>query len=153
MLQAAARQLWRPPTAGILRWWQGFGAWRPHFGTLLDTKHIKKTQTADSGAKVTVIAIAGISEHHSPGYLAPSQGAKLIQGNIGFGLKCNLCRNSCLLAPMAVLNPILRHIEPVGHRQTGVSGGHGNRDGNLAVILFSLIHISEPTRRTPISYA
>ena len=94
MLQTAARQLWRPPTAGILRRRQGFRPRSPHLGALLNADHVGEVQAAYTPAKLAVITLARIGEYYSFGRIRLGQGAQLLQGDLGFGLEGNLLRNS-----------------------------------------------------------
>ncbi|EPC00627.1 hypothetical protein L861_06720 [Litchfieldella anticariensis FP35 = DSM 16096] len=83
------------------------------------------------------LAVGGIRQH-DPGLDAGVQRlANLLQGDVRFGGKGLVRRDTGAATKCRVVRPRFRQIEAPRHRQTGPLRGHRQTDGDLAVILLS----------------
>lgn len=108
----------------------------PTLGALLNPQHVGEVQAAHVLAKSAAVTVPGIGEYHSLGRISLGQGAQLLQGDLRFGLECDLFRNSIPSPAFAILDPFLGHIKPIDHRKAGMEGGYGNGHRTLTVVLF-----------------
>jgi hypothetical protein len=61
----------------------------------------------------------------------------LLEGDLGLGLESDLLGHPGLLAAGGIAGPVLRQIEPPGHRQARLMIGDRQRHRNLAIILLA----------------
>ena len=107
MLPVAPQQLgWSSATAAMLRW-QRSRPWRPHRGVGTDTRHIAQAKSSDFRSQPSVVAVAGIHQHHTLGQPRRLRRADLPKGDLGLGLKSNCFWHMGLVSPGPILGPVL----------------------------------------------
>jgi hypothetical protein len=87
VLAVAPQQLGRPSAAGSGQRRQGRCAWRPHCDVGADPGDIAQAQRRDLSAQISVVAVAGIHQHHALRQTRFIGRLNLLKGDLGFGLK------------------------------------------------------------------
>src|SRR6202021_948253 len=110
---------------------------RPHQGLRLNARHIALAKLGDAPAQLGIVAIAGVHQHHVAGKAGLARPADLIEGDLRLGLERDLLGHPRLAATYIVLDPRLRQVQPIGHRQARVVVGKRQRYRRLAVRLLA----------------
>ena len=137
MLVVAAKQLWWSSVARPFFRRQRPRVGRPHRGVWQDAGHIGQRQRADAGAQVRVAAISGIHQHHAARKPGSAGRFDLLKRDLWLGLEADLLGHARLAPTFVVCRPVLRQIETIHRRQTGVVIGKRQRHRDLTVILLA----------------
>src|SRR5215210_4479824 len=110
---------------------------RPNGGVRQDAGDVTEPACGHAGAQLRLAAIAGVHEDDPWRQAGFGSRTDLIERDLRLGLEGDLLRNTCLLAPCWIINPLLRQVEAKGDRQTGRAIGQQERHGPWAVVLFA----------------
>src|SRR5262249_24504080 len=86
-------------------------------------------------AQISVHPVAGVHQNRparEPGLARPTD---LCQRDLGLGFETDLVRNSYLAPTFAIARPLLRQIQPIGHRQARHVIGDRQRHRDLTIVL------------------
>ncbi|MET4279097.1 hypothetical protein ABIB68_007300 [Bradyrhizobium sp. F1.2.2] len=99
------------------------------------TGHIGQPQRADAGPQVCVAAISGIHQHHAASKPGSAGRFDLLKCDLLF--KADLLGHARFVPTFVICCPILRQIETIHRRQTGVVIGKRQGRRDFAVILLA----------------
>jgi len=100
----------------------------------LHANHIGQTAGRDAGAERAVGAITGVSQQDARSDACCEGGPDLSEGDLWFGPKCHVVRDTSLLAPGFVRSPIFRQIKLIGDRQACRMIGDRKRHRDLTIV-------------------
>src|SRR5262249_3391574 len=103
-------------------------------------------------AQISVDPVAGVHQHRPARYPGLARPTVLAQRDLGLGLETDLVRNSYLAPTFAIARPLLRQIQPIGHRQARIVIGDRQRHRDLTIVLLAklaTILSSHPDRMLP----
>src|SRR6516162_3545777 len=117
MPAVAAKARWRAASSapGFGRQW--FDAKGPDAERRLHANHIGQAAGRNGGAERAVGAITGVTQQDARSDACCEGGSDLSEGDLWFGPKCHVVRDTSLLAPGFVRSPIFRQIKLIGDRQ------------------------------------
>src|ERR1700676_4540914 len=116
---------------------QGRTLGRPHRSTRLNTDAILQSQLDEALAKVRVVAVPRIGQHHADGHARSLRLANLFERNLWLGRKLDLGRYARLLASLRIARPLLRQIQSPRNRHAALRRGERQAHRNLAVVLLT----------------
>src|SRR5665647_2287664 len=133
MLAIAAHQLRRSPATRPSFWRQRHRARRPDRGVRSRAGDVAQSQCRDIRTQISLGAIAGVHQDYAARKARLTRPAQLIERDLRLGLEADLFRHTRLAPTVAILSPVLRQIQPIGHRQ--------------ACMAVSYTHLTLPTNR------
>jgi hypothetical protein len=87
---------------------------------ILAVGDIAQRERADASAQVGVATITSVHQHHAARKASRASRLDLLQRDLGLGLEANILGHARLAPTFAVLGPVFRQIQTVGHRQARV---------------------------------
>jgi hypothetical protein len=100
----------------------------------LHADHIGQAAGRDAGTERAVRAIPSVSQQDTRSDACRQRGPDLSEGDLRFGPKCHVVRDTSLLAPGFVHSPIFRQIQLIGDRQAGRVVGDRKRHCDLTIV-------------------
>src|ERR1700687_5103545 len=113
-LVATPRIVQRPASA---LW--SFAGW-PYQDFRLNADDIAHPQRRHAGTQPRVTAIGGVHQCDVAWKAGLARPPYLLERDLRFGLEDDVPRHACLVPARPILDPVLRQIQPIGYRQTGV---------------------------------
>src|SRR5712691_11925760 len=110
-----------PAAAGPWRGRQRQRARRPNRGGRHEAGDIDQTFLGDALAQIAVVAIAGIHQHDPLGKPLLPGLLDLLQRDLVLGLERDVLGDLAAAAALGILDPLVRHVKAVGHRQAGAT--------------------------------
>ena len=89
---------------------------RPQAGGGLDANSVSQADLGDAVAEICIVAIACVGQHDvgaDPGRMGST---KLVERDLRLGLKGHVVGHTCRGAPVRVVDPFMRQIQPVSDR-------------------------------------
>src|ERR1019366_5450099 len=137
MLAVAAHQLrWSPAARPSFRRQRRRAQW-PDRGVRSRAGDVAQSQRRDIRTQIGLGAIAGIHQNYTARKAGLTRPAQLLERDFWLGLEANLFRHIRLAPTFAILSPVLRQIQPIGHRQTCMVIGNRQRHRDLAIVLLA----------------
>src|SRR5450631_904695 len=115
--------------------WSGAG-W-PYQYFRLNAGDIGHSQRCHAGAQPGVNSIGGVHQCDPAGQAGLARPPYLLERDLRLGLEADIRRHTCLLPTRSIFGPLLRQIQPVGHRQAGVVVCNRQRYGHLTIGLLA----------------
>jgi len=130
---------------------QRFFTRRPRAGGGGDADNIGQAVFGDGVMEISVVALSGVRQHGFCLHGGGDRGAQLIQRDLRLGLKDNIIWHAGGRAPLRVIGPIARQIQPVRDWQAGVIIRSRQADRDLAIILLAKLPalLRRHTNRVP----
>ena len=119
MLGIAADRRRRATTPAPLLWRQRLDAGWPHARGGLNADGIGEAELRDAVTQICVVAAPRVGQHGFSADPARHSGAKLVERDLRLGLEDDLVRHPGLSAPVGIIDPLVRQIQPIGERQAG----------------------------------
>ena len=113
------------------------GAGWPHQGIRLNAGHIAQPQCRHARAQPRVVAIGDVHQHDAARQAGLAGPPDLLERDLRLGLEGDVRRHAGLVPARAILGPVLRQIQPIGHRQAGGVVGNRQRHRHLTIGLLA----------------
>ena len=102
-----------------------------------NARHVGEVEIAHRHAQRRVDAVAGIHQHHATRQSGLAGPADLVERDLRLGLELDLLGHTGLGPARSIVDPLLRQVEPMRHRQARVIVDQRQRHGHLAVVLLA----------------
>ena len=110
---------------------------RPHRGVRHNAGDVGQPQRRDGRTQIGVGAIAGVHQHHAARQAGRTCPTQLLERDLWLGLEADLLGHTRLAPTGAVLRPVFRQIQLIGHRQARMVIGDRQRHGDLTIVLLA----------------
>ena len=137
MFAVAAHQFRWSPAARPSLWQQRRRARWPDRGVRSRAGDVAQSQHRDIRTQIGLGAIAGVHQDYTARKAGLTRPAQLLERDLRLGLETDLFRHARLASTFAIFSPVLRQIQPIGHRQACMVIGNRQRHHDLTIVLLA----------------